>query len=194
MKEVAQFNKHMYNSIVNPIEEKKEAIQYFVDKYKVLSLKPLNGVELQELFNTPKELFISKITEGEKVEIKGLKVNDNKLFDLLDKPKELEELFNELNLFKADKAKLNFYQISNYTVLDNVVMVDEKRLQALKDANTVYLENKKQKEVFDASNELLKALNNLKSIHKITLSSLDKFIKENENEFYLDATFLKGIK
>lgn len=193
-REVAQFNENQFNAVFNEVESKIEFVQGFVDRYKKFNLSPLNGAELQELFNNPKELFIKKLSSGEKISIKGMELNNDKLFDLLEKPKEMISLLEELVNFSKDRAQNNFYQIRNYIVTDNVVSVNENFLNSLKEANTVYLENDKQKKVFDSVNNVLNALNGLKSIYNFDLRFLDKTIKDNNGKFVLDASFLKAIK
>jgi hypothetical protein len=193
-REVAQFNENQFNAVFNEVESKIEFVQGFVDRYKKFNLSPLNGDELQELFNNPKELFIKKLSSGEKISIKGMELNNDKLFDLLEKPKEMISLLEELVNFSKDRAQTNFYQIRNYIVTDNVVSVNENFLNSLKEANTVYLENDKQKKAFHSVNNVLNALNELKSIYNFDFRFLEKNIKDSNGKFVLDASFLKAIK
>lgn len=193
-REVAQFNENQFNAVLNEVKSKIEFVQGFVDRYKKFNLSPLNGDELQELFNNPKELFIKKLSSGEKISIKGMELNNDKLFDLLEKPKEMISLLEELINFSKDRAQTNFYQIRNYIVTDNVVSVNEIFLNSLKEANTVYLENDKQKKVFHSVNNVLNALNELKSIYNFDFRFLEKNIKDSNGNFVLDASFLKSIK
>lgn len=194
-KEIAQFNEAQFKSVLNELESKTEFIQEFVTKYSKFNLRPLNGAkELEELFYNPKKLFVEKISSGEKVTIKGLNVNDEKLFDLLEKPKGMTELIEELTSFNKDRVKTNFYSIRSFTVTDNLVSISENVIKAYKEANTIYIENEKQKKVYEATKEALKALNTLKSLNNINLSGLSNIIKESNGTFKIDATFLKTIK
>jgi hypothetical protein len=192
-REIAQFKENQYKAILREMESKIDYIQEFVNKYNNLGLKPLENNEFLELFTNSKELFIKKLSDGEKITIKGMGLNNDKLFDLLDKPKQMTSLLEELNDFNNDKSKINFYQVKNYSINDNQVSVSEITLERLKEANTIYIETDNQQNVFNGATQLVDALNSLKKGYNFNLNSLQNFVKENNGTFTLDASFLKSI-
>jgi hypothetical protein len=190
---IAQFKENQFKAILSEMESKIDYIQEFVNKYNNLGLKPLENNQFLELFTNPKELFVKKLSDGEKLTIKGMELNNDKLFDLLDKPKQMTSLLEELNEFNNDKIKVNYYQVKNYSINENQVIVSEVTLNRLKEANTIYIETDNQQSAFDEATQLVDALNSLKKAYKFNLNSLENFVKENNGTFTLDASFLKSI-
>lgn len=193
-KKIAQFKQNQFDAIINQMNYKTNEIQQVVNRYAKFGLEPLNGKELQELFTQPKTLLVSKITSNENVNVNGFEVNKEKLFDLLDKPKGIEEFVNELEKLSKDWVKMNFYDVRKYTVTENVVSIDETVLNGIKEANTVYIENENQEKAFDTAKVLIEALNGLKTFKSFSLEISGDFIKESNGNFYLDANFLRTIK
>lgn len=193
-KQLAQFNENEYNAIISDITGKIECLQSFVDAYNKTGLKPLNGTnELMEFFYNSKEFFVKTLTKGEKLTVQNLDLNNEKVFDLINKPKEVTELIEMLKEFNSNKANINFYQIRLYTVTENVISVSTETLNNIRTANSIYIDNEKQKEAFELCNDLLKTLNALNEIKTIHLNNIDNLIKNNNGRFYLEAIFLKSI-
>ena len=193
-KEIAYFNTIQFNAVLSEMRHKIGTLQEFVDKYKLLGLKPLNGDELHELFYEPKKLLSKKLIEDKDLSISGLQFNSEKLIEIIEKPKEFDELIESLIKFSKDYAQNSFYPIRNFTVNDNIVIIDEKVIEKIKESNTIFIENENQKKAFKAVKTIEKELNVLKAINNFNINSLEKIVKENNNEFQLELSFLKLIK
>ena len=193
-KEVIYFNQNNYDNIINEMTQKIEFLQDFVDRYNAFNLLPLNGLELQELFTNPKELLIKKITRGEKLNIGGLKMNDEKLFELLEKPKGMIELVDDLIEFSKDRTKVSFYKVGNYSIENNKIILSEERLTAYKEANTTYLTSQNQKNAFAIIENIITSLNQLKTLTNINVENLSNFVLVENDGFKFNPAGIKNIK
>ena len=193
-KEVIYFNQNNYDNIINEMTQKIEFLQDFVDRYNAFNLLPLNGFELQELFTNPKELLIKKITRGEKLNIGGLKMNDEKLFELLEKPKGMIELVDDLIEFSKDRTKVSFYKVGNYSIENNKIILSEERLTAYKEANTTYLTSQNQKNAFAIIENIITSLNQLKTLTNINVENLSNFVLVENDGFKFNPAGIKNIK
>lgn len=75
----------------------KKEVQEAVDSYNKLGYKSLTGDEFTLLFVHPAGLLYDKITGGKEIELGGLPVKKEKIFDIVNKPVGYDEMVKEVN-------------------------------------------------------------------------------------------------
>lgn len=147
--------------------EMKPYFQGIVDLYvKIESLEALKENDLVELLSTPKLFLAKKIVTDQ---IKGLNLDLEKAFDIMQKPDGCEELINHINRFKSQNDQTKFYHrwVEYFTVSNNVVEVKESVAEQIRNQQTLFINNEKQKEAYDLLNTISENINKLNSLQRI---------------------------
>ncbi len=149
---------------LSELKRKTDYIQEFVDKYNDLGIGKLEGIELTSLFHNSKEFVSKKITGGNKLKIKSLTVNPEKLLDIIEKPKGLEPLLAMIEKHNSSKHITDFYKIELYSIDADKVVVSKDAIFKIEEANTFYVENEKQKRIYEVASSIINDLNKLKTL------------------------------
>ena len=121
-KKLAYINQREINSALQEIEQSaKYHFQKLVDRYNSISILPhLETNDFYDLMKTPKPFLVLKLTKGQTLNIGELQLSTEKVYDLLDRPAEVDELINDIEVLNTDYTfqknhKENHYQTDKHT-------------------------------------------------------------------------------
>lgn len=151
-------------------DERKDYFQSIVNKYKLLNIAaPLLENDLVEMMNAPKEFLVKKITEGNKLNIGGMKLEADKAFDLIEKPTGCIEFINTIENAKKHDSAIKYYYRHAYffVIVDGLVEIKPEELEKITTQNTVFLRSQKEKDIYDLLSSLCESINALNKVQKI---------------------------
>ncbi|WP_269686500.1 hypothetical protein [Flavobacterium lacustre] len=157
---------------------KQKYFQEYLNKYALLCLKPLEAKDLNPLFDNPKAFLTQQITHGESLNIGGLKMNPEKLFEIIEKPVGTDELINQIITDKASQqiASQNHWFTDSFVIgNNNNLEVCQKVKQHIHEKCSLYVENEKQTEaikLLEEISEKMTRINELKTSGNITPDDL----------------------
>jgi hypothetical protein len=153
---------------------KQNYLQGYVNKYLELNLKPLEAKDLNDLIDNPKAFLTKQITHGESLTVGGLKMNPEKLFDIIEKPKGTDFFINEILADKSNQSVASQY----HWFTDSFIISNDNKVEICPDVKlkisekcSLYLENAKQKEAIELIEkiaEMMTKINELKTQGNIT--------------------------
>lgn len=161
-------NRQNLDNMLNSYKDGAGYLQSFVNAYQSLDIGNLEKNELEQLLKDPKTFLFGKILGDRTVDLGGVKLDNEKLFDIVEKPKGLDELMSLINEHYHRKESINLrdYQINEA----NQVVVSEERKEALEYLNSVYLTTETQK---NAHKALVSIAENLEILKNSTGGYLD---------------------
>ena len=173
----------------------------FVEKYNLLGLKPLEKKDLNPLFDNPKAFLTQQITHGESLNIGGLKMNPEKLFEIIEKPIGTDELISQIIKDKGNHeiAKTNHWH-SDHMIITNgdTVEICPKVKNHITERCSLYIENEAQQEAFDLIDVIAKNINRLNELTPINKIPEDVFfsqiISSREGKYKKEFTAVRYFK
>lgn len=133
------------DKISNSIQPQESRIEYFqnlVNMYEGLNTgEPLQKNDLTALIQNPKEFIAKRLIKEETVTIGGLKLNFEKMFDIIEKPQGTEELISKIindskvNELLITQRNVSYFEIEN----GNTVVLNSKFLEQTAEQCTVYI-------------------------------------------------------
>jgi hypothetical protein len=194
-------NDHQIAIDIRFYEPKQKYFQEYIDKYSLLGLKPLETKDLNELFENPKAFLTKQITHGESLNIGGLKMNPEKLFEIIEKPEGTEELIKEIISDKQnqDIASTNHWFTNNFIIANgNKIEVSPEDTDLIIKRNSIYLENEKQAEAIEIMDLIAKKMNRLNELKTsgniATEDFFTGYINLKEGKYKKDFTSIKHFK
>jgi len=157
---------------------KQKYFQEYVNKYALLDLKPLEAKDLNPLFENPKAFLTQQLTHGESLNIGGLKMNPEKLFEIIEKPLGTDDLINQIitDKTKQEIASQNHWFTDSFVIgNDNNVEVCQKVKKQIHEKCSLYVENEKQHEAIEILGQIsekMSRINELKTSGNITPDDL----------------------
>lgn len=155
---------------LSQFNERKDYFQAIVNRYNQSELaEPLEVNDLYDLLNAPKLFILKKVTKGVDFNLGGIKLDDEKAFDLLEKPKGAVELVDYIEASKtATNSRKFFYRHANlFVIVDGLVELDPAELERIKTSFTVYLKTQKEKDIFDLLTSLCESINKLNELERL---------------------------
>lgn len=155
------------NSSIEPQENRIEYFQKLVTMYQTLNTgKPLQKNDLTALINNPKEFIAKRLIKEETLSIGGLKLNFEKMFDIIEKPTGTEELISKIiNDSKVKELLITqrnafYFDIEN----ENTVVLSDKFLEQTTEQCTVYINTENQAKAYEVLNILAENINKLNDL------------------------------
>lgn len=168
-KKLIATNTRQIESELNDLENRKKYFQDYLTKYDLLGLKPLESKDLVLLFANPKAFLTEQITQGESLMFGGLKMNPEKVFDLIEKPTGTNELIEEIETDKTNQ-NLQFQYISlinNFVISDNEIKVCPIIYEDITNRFSLFLENENQQEALEILDLICEKFTRLNELHKV---------------------------
>lgn len=157
------------NASIQTQEYRIEYFQELVNRYVALNTgEPLQKNDLTALIANPKEFVAKRLIKDEAVNMGGLKLSLEKVFDIIEKPAGTEELINKIindNKIKElmiTQRNVSYFEIEN----SDTVVLNQIFLKTTTENSSVYIctENEiKDYEVLNLIAENLNKLNDLKT-------------------------------
>lgn len=190
--------------ISNELSGQRHSQAYFqpyIDKYNLLGLKPLEEKDLNPLFDNPKAFLTQQITHGESLNIGGLKMNPEKLFEIIEKPAGTDELINQILRDKSNHviAKANHWH-SDHMIITNgdKVEICPKVKNHITERCSLYIENEAQQEAFDLIDVIVNNINRLNELTPINnIPETDFFtqiISKRDGKYKKEFTAVRYFK
>lgn len=156
------------NLIDNEINQQQHIIKYFqgyIDKVVALGFK-VNDNDLEPLFENPKAYITAKITDGQNLQVGGLTLNKEKLFDLIEKPDGTNEFIESVDkdLSKNDIREHYIFRAHRFSVSCNKVVLKKEILEELDNRYSVFIQNENQQNGYNKIVELAKLVNEINLI------------------------------
>ncbi|WP_042008885.1 hypothetical protein [Capnocytophaga canis] len=193
-----EFYENGYNSEIQKYKNRATKFKKIVDKVLALGLNiELQKNDLEILFLKPKSFFTSKIVT-EPVNINGLTLNKEKVFDILLIPNEIHSLISEIEALKETQEngfyiykEAYFFELSS----DNEVTIKHEAEQQIRDKFTIYLTTEKQVKAEKCLKNIIKNLKELQQIEPnfYTDYLFEKYLKSVSGEIKIDYETLSRI-
>lgn len=186
------------NLIDNEINQQQHIIKYFqgyIDKVVALGFK-VNDNDLEPLFENPKAYITAKITDGQNLQVGGLTLNKEKLFDLIEKPEGTNEFIESVtkDLSKNDILEHYIFRAHRFSVSNNKVVLKKEILEEIDNRHSIFIQSENQQNGYNKIVELAKLVNeiNLLANTKIgTGTTLSQLLVIKDNLFEAGATSVK---
>lgn len=196
------FEQKQYDKDLGIFEATKNELQKIINDIKTLNLNiNLDNGDLETLINSPKIFFCNKLVD-EGIIVNGIKLNKEKIFDLMEIPNGLNNIIeNIITLKNAVISKIRNLYIenlnTNFTITNGKVDISENTLSELKELHTIYLENENQIKVFNLLTEIKNKIKEIKEIDpRCYIEDLfdDYYTIRGQNDISIDIYYIKKIK
>lgn len=196
------FEQKQYDKDLGIFEATKNELQKIINDIKTLNLNiNLDNGDLETLINSPKIFFCNKLVD-EGIIVNGIKLNKEKIFDLMEIPNGLNNIIeNIITLKNVVISKIRNLYIenlnTNFTITNGKVDISENTLSELKELHTIYLENENQIKVFNLLTEIKNKIKEIKEIDpRYYIENLfdDYYTIRGQNDISIDIYYIKKIK
>ncbi|MBF7091123.1 hypothetical protein IUY40_06185 [Flavobacterium sp. ALJ2] len=191
-------NEGAINGELHQLQAKKEYFQNYVNKVVALGIS-LEENDLALMFENPKAYITEKLTAGENMQVGNLKLNKEKLFDLIEKPAGTTELIESVEKDLQDKGarEFNIWHVECFKIIKNLVVVNPEHLDHINTRFSLFIENENQKQAFEKLQGITKLINEINKLDGKKVSSdtdLDDLIKKSDNGFVVNAKAIQFFK
>jgi len=173
------------NEWLKATEQAAQSLQPFVNRCSEISSVPeLETEDLYDFFINPRSFFVSKLTKGETLKVGDLSLSSEKVFDLLDRPDELDKLVSDIEALKYKQHFQSncFGQIQNLQLVEGILEVKQSWIDDVTERFSYYIETDNQFAALDLMNEILPKINEL-----FSMCNASKLPAENKT--YLETLF-----
>lgn len=176
------FKQSLYEIELQTYESYLVTIQKIVnDLLKIAPVVTIQKDELNNLFVNPKTFLVDKLV-NENLEIGGLQLDKNKVFDLLSNAQQLESVIDKIHCFNQEtriKTITDYYSIND----NKKVTINNSLISKIQNRFAVFLTNETQLDIYNALKDFEAAYSNF--IAKFPYIHLEKiqteFLEINEN-------------
>lgn len=191
-------NEGAINSEVHQLHAKKAYFQNYVNKVIALGIS-VEENDLKPIFDNPKAFITDKLTAGESMNVGGLQLNKEKLFDLIEKPAGTNELIQDITKDLMDRATREFHiwHVECFKIIENLVVVKPEHLDHINTRFSLFIENENQKQAFEKLQEITKLVNEINQLEgdKLNLDTdLRDLMKGDNYDYQINAALVKRFK
>lgn len=191
-------NEGAINGEVHQLQAKKEYFQNYVKKVIALGIS-VEENDLKPLFDNPKAFITDKLTAGESMNVGGLQLNKEKIFDLIEKPAGTNELIQDITKDLQDKSTREFHiwHVECFKIIENLVVVKPEHLEHINTRFSLFIENENQKQAYEKLQGITKLINEINQLDgkKISMDTeLDDLIKKSDAGFVVNAKLIQYFK
>ena len=161
-------NKELINSDTEKVNSTIREFSPFYERFKSLNIGELKTEDLNKFLRSPKEYFLNLFTKGESLNVGELKLDSKKVYELLDKPEEVELLVKDLELKIKEPYILRncLSQIENIEIVDDKMNVKKDYLQSLEEKHSIYADTEDQVRAYEILNQIAKNFEELMKLQK----------------------------
>ena len=167
------------------------AFSPFIERCNSLSIiPPLETNSLSDFFLNPKSFFVLKLTKGETLNVGDLKLSSEKVYDLLDRPEELDKLVKDIEALQRDRDFIGRYfaDLGKVEIKDEVLQYKQSWIETITEQYSYYIETENQFTAQTLANEIVIKINELMSICDTT-----KLRSKNDIPAPLEAIFKASV-
>ncbi|SHL81607.1 hypothetical protein [Flavobacterium chilense] len=193
-------NDSAINGEINQLQTGQNYFQDYINKVFDLGITDIESDDLEQLFANPKCFITDKLTKGETLQVAGMNLNKEKVFELLEKPAGTESLIMEIEADILDKTKREYFvwNVKNYKIENRNVVISAETLEFIANKYSLFIENENQQLAYNKLKEIERLMNEINSLQgrKISLDmELNDFMKKDSNHLLkLDSHFIKSFK
>jgi hypothetical protein len=197
------FKKNKHDEDLKKFENTKKELQKIITDIKGLELNiTIENTDLDKLINSPKMFFCDKIV-NESIKVNGIKLNKEKIFDLMEIPEDINNIIEYIIRLKNDiiagKQSLYIENLNNdFTIINNKINISENALSELKEIHTIYLDNENQIKIFNLLTEIKEKIKAIKEIdpryYNIEDLFDDYYKLMGNNNFLIDIDYIKRFR
>jgi hypothetical protein len=186
------------NTQIGVFRKAAGTFQPIVDKFNNLEgFEKLKTEELKSLLEKPKEFIINIITNGEGLP-KHFGFSPDKVFDLMEKPQGTDELIQEIQNLQSTHGYIESIRYAHVLELNenNTLVIIESFRVATEIGNSLILDSEAKQDAFDKLNELVSALNSMKTVKAFTPKEFFEDVVNHwpNGQFTPNYQFLMSIK
>lgn len=191
-------NEGAINGEVRQLEAKKAYFQNYANKVIALGIS-VEGTDLKPLFDNPKAFITEKLTNGESMNVGGMQLNKEKLFDLIEKPAGTNELIQDITKDLNDRATREFHiwHVECFKIVENSVVVKPEHLDHINNKFSLFIESENQKQAYEKLQGITKLINEINQLEgkKISMDTeLDELMKKSDAGFVANAKLIQFFK
>lgn len=191
-------NEGAINGEIQQLQAKKEYFQSYVNKVLALGIS-LEENDLALMFENPKAYITEKLTAGENMQVGNLKLNKEKLFDLIEKPAGTNAFIQSIEKDLQDKGTREFHiwNVGCFKIIENLVVVNPEHLDHINTRFSLFIESENQKTAFEKLQEITKLVNEINQLegHKLNLDTdLRDLMKGVNYDYQINAGLVKRFK
>lgn len=197
------FKKNKHDEDLKIFENTKKELQKIITDIKGLELNiTIENTDLDKLINNPKMFFCDKIV-NESIKVNGIKLNKEKIFDLMEIPENINNIIEYITRLKnnviAGKQSLYIENLNNdFTIINNEINISENTLSELRETHTIYLDSENQIKIFNLLTEIKEKIKTIKEIDPRYYNIEDLFddyykVMGNSN-FLINIDYIKRFK
>lgn len=191
-------NEGAINGEIQQLQAKIDYFQSYVDKVLALGIS-LEENDLSLMFENPKAYITEKLTAGENMQVGNLKLNKEKLFDLIEKPVGTNTIIQSITKDLQDKAirEYNIWQVGCFKIIENMVVVTPEHLEHVNTRFSLFVESENQNQAFLKLQEITKLVNEINQLegHKLNLDTdLRDLMKGDNYDYQINAGLVKRFK
>ncbi|QZL00103.1 hypothetical protein K5L04_10400 [Flavobacterium psychrophilum] len=188
-------------AISGELAQMKSHIDYFqgyINQVLALGLT-VEKNDLQLLFENPKVYLTGKITHGESMQVGGLKLNKEKLFELLEKPQGTNEFIEKISkdLQNQSIVQYHIFKVELFEINAERVVLKQIQLDHINKRFSLFIENETQQKAFNKLEQIAKLVNEINELDgtKINLDmELSDLLIKGENNFKAQTKFIQNFK
>ncbi|WP_312342944.1 hypothetical protein [Chryseobacterium binzhouense] len=162
---LAYRNDYEINQLINKYNDAaKFYFNDFIKRYQSISILPeLQTDDLVDFFRNPKSFFLLKLTKGETLKVGDLKLSSEKVFELLERPEEIDMLINDIEALKRDRKYMGEYGsfIVYFEICEGILKIKQNRINEVIEKYSRYIESEKQIKALKMANSLVSQINEL---------------------------------
>lgn len=191
-------NEGAINGEMHQLQAKQEYFQNYVNKIIALGIS-VEENDLELMFENPKAYITDKITAGESMNVGGLQLNKEKLFDLIEKPAGTNELIQDITKDLSDKSTREFHiwSVKCFRISANSVSVNPAHLELINIRHSLFIKSENQKQAYEKLQGITKLINEINQLEgkKISMDTeLDDLMKKSDAGFVVNAKLIQYFK
>lgn len=197
-KQLIAKNEGKINSEIQQLNPTKEYLQGYVNKVIALGINVAEN-DLELLFSNPKAYITDKLTAGETMQVGGLKLDKEKLFDLIEKPTGTNDLIESIikDNQNTSTREYHIWKINQFTVSSDLVTIKQTALDHIQERNSLFVENENQKTGFEKLQQITQLINEINQLdgQKIDLNTdLVDLMEKSNNRFEVKPQAVKRFR
>ncbi len=164
-KQLIKRNEGKINSEISQLNYVKDYFQKYVDKLNSLGLTVVDD-DLEILFNSPKAYVTEKLTEGQSIQFGSIKIDKEKIFDLIEKPDGVITLIQDIEKDLVDRSILEscIWKANQFIVNNKLVVLKPDVLEFIQNNNSWFINNENQKQGFEKLKKIADLLNEINQL------------------------------
>ncbi|OAE92120.1 hypothetical protein [Flavobacterium psychrophilum] len=167
-------SQQLIDNEINQLSTQKAYFQNYLDKVILLNITVQEN-DLIQLFENPKAYITEKLTQGENLQVGGLSLNKEKLFDLIEKPVGTNELIESIIKDTQNQSirEGNIWLANRFIIDNNEVVINPEIINQITARHSLFIKTENQQNGYNKVIQLVDLINEINEIatHKIGIGT-----------------------